>query len=276
MSKFLSAVAQTEFDSDVKQAFQSAGKLRDTVTVRNNVVGDIYKFRKMGKGMANQKASADLVTPMDVSHSLITCTLSNWNAPEYTDIFDQSEVNFDEKSELSKTIASALGRRFDQLIIDAMEASSPTLTAISHGTTGLTLAKLAQAATDLSRLGVPNDGNRFLAVSAAALADVLVDTTITSADYNTVRSMMAGEVDTFMGFKWKLIEARSEGGLKEAATIRNCWAWHRDAIGVAVGMDISTKVDWIADRTAWLCNGTMKAGACVRDVDGLIKIEVDE
>ena len=141
MSKNLSSAAQQLFDSEVKHAFQSAGSLRDTVTIRNNVVGDIYKFRKMGKGLANQKPSQADVTPMDVSHSLISCTLGNWNAPEYTDIFDQAEVNFDEKTELAQTIAGALGRRLDQLIIDALAAESSPAGTIVHGSGGMTLAK---------------------------------------------------------------------------------------------------------------------------------------
>ena len=82
MSINLSTVAQQQFDDDVKHAFQTSGSLRDTVTVRNGVIGDIYKFRKMGKGRDSQKATQADVTPMDVSHSLINCTLGNWNAPE--------------------------------------------------------------------------------------------------------------------------------------------------------------------------------------------------
>ena len=97
MSKTLSAAAQQQFDDDVKHAFQTAGSLRSTVTIRNGVVGDIYKCRKMGKGAANQKASQADVTPMGGTHSLINCTLANWNAPEYTDILDSAEVNFDEQ-----------------------------------------------------------------------------------------------------------------------------------------------------------------------------------
>jgi hypothetical protein len=77
MSKFLSAVAVTEFDSMVKQAYQGMGMLRPTVTQRNNVTADTYKFRRMGKGMANQKSTSDIVTPMNVEHELITCTLAN-------------------------------------------------------------------------------------------------------------------------------------------------------------------------------------------------------
>ena len=58
MSKTLSSVAVTEFDSMVKQAYQGMGVLKPTVTLRNNVTADTYKFRKMGKGLANQKSTA--------------------------------------------------------------------------------------------------------------------------------------------------------------------------------------------------------------------------
>ena len=128
MSKYLSSVAVTEFDSMVHQIYQADGRLRNAVTQRTGVVGDTYKFRTMGKGLANQKASQADVTPMDVTHSLVTCVLENWNAPEYTDVFDQAEVNFDEKSQLARSIALAIRRREDQLIIDALDACTPTAT----------------------------------------------------------------------------------------------------------------------------------------------------
>ncbi len=68
MSKFLTQAAVIEFDSDVKHEFQGNAGLRSAVTLRTGVVGESYKFARMGKGMANQKASQADVTPMDVDH----------------------------------------------------------------------------------------------------------------------------------------------------------------------------------------------------------------
>ena len=116
MSKNLTNAAVTEFDSEVKHEYQGMKTLRECVTTRTNVVGESYKFTRMGKGLANQKASQADVTPMDIAHDRQNANMSNWNAPEYTDIFDQAEVNFDEKTELAQTIAKAIGRREDQLI----------------------------------------------------------------------------------------------------------------------------------------------------------------
>jgi len=271
MSVNLSPVAVTQFDDDVKHAFQTAGELRDTVTVRNGVVGDIYKFRKMGKGLANQKATQADVTPMDVSHSLITCTLENWNAPEYTDIFDAAEVNFDEQRELAQTIAGALGRRVDQLIIDALGAESSPAGTISHGSAGMTVAKVVEASKYLNDKGVPS-GDRHFAVTAGGLEDLLNISTVTSSDYNSVKALMSGELNTWMGFAWHIIESRDEGGLTVSGGTTEGFAWHQSAIGLAVGIDIKTEVNYIAQKTSWLCNGVVKAGSVSRDGDGSVSV----
>jgi hypothetical protein len=274
MSINLSPVAVTEFDSMVKHAFQNASLLRDTVTVRNNVVGDTYKFRAMGKGLANQKATSADVDPMDVAHSLITATLQNWNAPEYTDIFDQAEVNFDEKQELATTIAGALGRRLDQLVIDAMDAASPT--AVGTGGTGLVATDLIDAKVELVKQGV-GSGDLYCAINAAGLAGLLADEKTTSADYQAVKALVNGEINTFAGFNVVVIEDRAgnEGGLTIATDVVSAYAYSKEAIGLAVGIDMKTSIDYVPQKTSFLCNGMLKAGAAVRDVAGLVEINYD-
>lgn len=275
MSKTLSSVAVTEFDSMVKHAYQGSSLLRPAVTVRNNVVGDTYKFRNMGKGLANQKSTSDLVTPMDVSHSFATATLSNWNAPEYTDMFDAAEVNFDEKQELASTIAQSLGRRCDQLVIDAMDAETTYAATVAEGGTNLTTAKVIDAQVALRRQGVPNS-ELFAVVNAGGLDGLLNQEEVTSSDYANVKALVNGDVDTFGGFKFIVVEDRDEGGLTVAADIVDSYFFHRSAVGLAIGIDMKTSVDWIADRTSWLCNGALKAGAVSRDGLGIVKVQYDE
>jgi len=275
MSKVLSSVAVTEFDSLVKHAYQNAGLLKGAVTVRNNVVGDTYKFRNMGKGLANQKSTSDLVTPMDITHGFATATLQNWNAPEYTDMFDAQTVNFDEKQELASTIAQSLGRRCDQLVIDAMDAETTYAGTVVEDGKNLTTEKIIEAQVALRAQGVPNS-NLYAAINAQGLGGLLNQQEITSSDYNNVKALVNGDVDTFGGFKFVVIEDRAEGGLTEAADIVDSYFFSQDAVGLAIGIDIKTDVDWIADRTSWLCNGMLKAGAVSRDGLGIVKVQYDK
>jgi len=275
MSINLSAVAVTEFDSMVKHAYANAGLLKNAVTLRNNVVGDTYKFRRMGKGLANQKASSADVTPMNVGHEFKTATLANWNAPEFTDIFDAQDVNFDEKQELASTIAGALGRRCDQLVIDAMDASTPLTTAVAAGGTNLTIAKVSDAQVELRDQGVPNT-ELFAVIEAGGLGGLLADEKATSSDYQAIKALVSGEINTLVGFQFIILETRAEGGLTEASNIVDSWFFQRPAVGLAVGIDMKTEINYVPEKTSWLTNGMLKAGSVVRDEGGLVKVQYDK
>lgn len=285
MSKFLSNAAVIEFDQEVKHQYQGQGNLRETVTNRTGVVGESYKFTRMGKGVANQKASQADVTPMDIGHDRQTATLANWNAPEYTDIFDQAEVNFDEKQELAMTIANAIRRREDQIIIDAMAAVTFAATNDEDPDTGRVFDISATRNFDLSAIrsaaGHLDDieaesSDRYIVLRAQALQKLLEDTTVTSSDYGVVKALVNGDLDSYMGFKFKKIGTRTEGGLPGAASDRVAFAYQKSAIGLAIGLDMKTTIDWVAQKTSWLANGIFKAGAVAREPQGVCKIVYDE
>lgn len=280
MSKFLSAAASEEFDTEVKHAYQGYGGISASVTTRDGVVGDTYNFRKMGKGLANKKSTSEDVTPMNISHSKPQAVLENWNAPEYTDIFDDAEVNFDEVRELAETISGAIGRREDQLIIDALDGAGAyagtVATSIGGADSNLNLAKLRRAKRLLDDKGVPNS-DRHILISALNLEALLGVTEAVSADYNTVKALVQGEIDTFMGFKFHCIEARDEDGLAiDGSDVRDGYAYHSKAVGLARGINFRTEVNYVPTKTSWLANGILKAGAVARDTDGIVKVQMDE
>jgi hypothetical protein len=272
MSQALSSVAKEEFDTEVKHAYQGMKTLRDCVKVRNNVDGDKYDFRLMGKGQATVRtgSSADVV-PMGISHAVKVATLADYEAPEYTDVYDAKTVNFDEVVELATTIAGAMGRRDDQSIINAL--GTTTATPVGNGAAALGLSALTAAAQALNKVEAPME-DRFMLIDEKGLNDLLNDSTITSADYNTVRLLQAGEIDSFMGFKFKVIgSGRAEGGLPLATTVRSGFAFHKSAVGHAVGIDMKTKVDYVAHKASWLSMGMWKAGSVAIDVEGIIPVE---
>jgi hypothetical protein len=229
----------------------------------------------MGKGLANQKASSADVVAMGVGHEFKTATLVNWNAPEFTDIFDAQDVNFDEKQELASTIAGALGRRCDQLVIDAMDASTPLTTAVAAGGTNLTIAKVNQAQVELRDQGVPNT-ELFAVIEAGGLGGLLADEKATSSDYQAVKALVSGEINSLVGFQFIILETRAEGGLTEAANVVDSWFFQRPSVGLAIGIDMKTEINYVPEKTSWLSNGMLKAGSVVRDEGGLVKVQYDK
>ena len=61
---------------------------------------------------------------MSLSYSLVTANMVNYIASEYSDVFNQSFVSFSDRTELSTAVGNAIGRRMDQVVIDAFDAAT--------------------------------------------------------------------------------------------------------------------------------------------------------
>ena len=111
-------------------------------------------------------------------------------------------------------------------------------------------------------------------INPAGLTDLLGTTQITSSDYNTVKALVQGELDTFLGFKFVTIGDRSEGGLTGGVSgaVRKVWAWHKTAVGMAEGMGIRSEINYIPEKTSWLVASMLSAGATTIDAGGIVEI----
>jgi hypothetical protein len=274
----LSTAFVTLFDAEVKQAYQGQAQLRPAVRVRSGVEGSTYKFPKIGKGVAQVRIPQTDVTPLNVTYGSVTATLSDYIAAEYSDIFMQAKVNFDERAELVKVVSGAIGRRQDQLIIDALVASSTSNTvakSIGGASTNLNLDKLLEAKKQLDAKNVPMD-NRHIFIHANNLSGLLGETKVTSSDFNSIKALVNGELNTFLGFNFHTIGDRDEGGLPVSSGDRKVYAFHRDAIGMAEGIAPKTEINYIPEKTSFLVSSMFSAGAVAIDAEGIVEITCDE
>lgn len=279
MAQGISNAFVTLFDAEVKQAYQASRALAGLVRERNGVEGSTVKFPKIGKGSATIRIPQSDVTPLNVTYSQVTATLSDYNAAEYSDIFHQAKVNFDERRELVAVVSNAIGRRMDQLILDALAASSTSLTVsndIGGTDTNLNVSKLRRAKKLLDQYNVPNEG-RVMVISAAGLEGLLGETQTTSTDYNSVQALVSGSIDTFLGFKFITLGDRAEGGLPiDGSLDRTCYAFHKDAVGLGIGMAQKTEINYVPEKTSFLVNSMFSAGSVAIDDEGIVKITCRE
>lgn len=279
MSVSLSNAFVTLFDAEVKQAYQGKAMLVPAVRQRRGVEGSSVKFPKVGKGVATPRVPQTDVTPLNVSFSTVTCTLADYNAAEYSDIFNQAKVNFDERQELVQVVASAMGRRQDQMILDALAASGTSLTvanSIGGATTNLNVAKLREAKRLMDKNNVPPEG-RHIVIHGNGLASLLSETSVTSSDFNSVKALVQGDINSFLGFTFHTLGDRSEGGLAiDGSLDRTCFAFHQMAVGYAEGIGMRTEINYIPEKTSWLVNEVFSAGAITIDAEGIVQLTCRE
>lgn len=279
MSVSLSNAFVTLFDAEVKQAYQGKAMLVGAVRQRRGVEGSTVKFPKVGTGVATPRIPQTDVTPINASFSQVTLTLGDWNAAEYSDIFSQAKVNFDERQELVQVVAAAMGRRQDQMIIDALTASSTSLTVsndIGGSDTNLNVAKLREAKRLLDKNNV-DPGDRHIVIHANSLASLLSETAVTSSDFNSVKALVQGDINTFLGFTFHVMGDRTEGGLAiDGSNDRTVWAFHKTAVGYGEGIGMRTEINYVPEKTSWLVNEVFSAGAIAIDAAGIVQITCRE
>lgn len=276
------AVAVELFDNEVKQAYQKMEcDLEKACRIRRNVEGKTYKFRKIGKGQATQRsAPAQDAVPMNVSHSLVSVTLEEWEANDYSDMFKQAKINFDEVTELAQVIVGALNRRKDQTAIDALDAMSPATghtVSVSEGATdsNLNLAKVLRAKAIHDRKEV-DESERYAIAHTNQKEALLAEEKATSADYGEKR-LENGQIVNWLGYNWIWVGDRDEGGLDiDGSNVRNVYFCHKMALGMALGIDVQSTVDWVSHKKSYLVSGEFLGNSVVIDNLGIVKVFCDE
>ena len=234
---------------------QKGSRLRNTVRTES-VKGTSAFFDRLGATAAVPRTTRHGNTPLvDTPHSRRRVSLAPY---EWADLIDQSDkvrMLIEPTSDYATNAANAMGRTMDDVIIAAASGLAYTgvdgsgtqaiTLQIAAAATNLTLTKLLAAKEALDE-GEVEDDDRFIVVSPKMLTSLLGTTEVKSADYNTVKALVQGQVDTFLGFKF----IRSNR-LAANATANGhlALAYHRRGLLLAIGEDIVTEIGPRADKS---------------------------
>jgi hypothetical protein len=263
-----------QFEREVHESYQRQGsKLRNTVRTIGNVNGSTAVFQKVGTGTASTKSTHGMVPVMNLTHSSIEVTLSDYYAGDWVDRLDELKVNIDERQVIANAGAYALGRKTDELIINALATASTNT--ISDDNTGLTKAKVLEAFETFGDNDVPDDGQRFGVVGWKQWSELLAIEEFVNADYigdEALPYTTATQAKMWLGTIWV-----PHSGLPiDGSDIRSCFFFHKTAIGHAASSDVQTDITWHGDRAAHFVNNMMSQGAGLIDEAGIVTIDCDE
>lgn len=257
----------SQFADEIHQAFQQTeSKLQGAVRAHRNVVGSTYNFPKLGKFTANTKARNADVTGLEPDHSQVLATLADSNAPIYLDKLDQIKTNVSLREEYVKGTVAAINRKVDQTIVTAALSGSNVVPTTAGG---WTYAKHLEAVKLLNKADV-DESDRFIAVGASQIMEMLNEIKVISSDYTAgLVPVLSGQIGNLMGFK---VIVLSDDVLPIATNVQTAFYFNKKAIGIAVGQDPTTEVNYIAQKASWLVNTMVSLGAVLIDGAGVVEM----
>jgi len=279
-----------QYSANVSMLAQQTGsKLRSAVDVET-VRGKNAFFDQVGVTAAQLKTSRHSDTPqIDTPHSRRRVSLATYEWGDLVDDADKVRALIDPTSTYARAAAAAMNRSIDDVIITAMNASASTgvaggtstalpssqKTATSDQSDGLSIAKLRSAKYILDNNDVDPSLKRYVVCGPKQIQDLLALTEVTSSDYNVVKALATGTVDSFLGFQF-ITSTR----LNLDATYtsdRLVFAFTEDAIKLAIGKDVTAKISERADKSySTQVYYSMDLGATRMEEEKVVQIPCNE
>ena len=284
----------TQFDSNWKHLVQQKNsKLKEYVTL-DSIGGKEKSYNQLDATSMTQITDRSRDTRItDQAMAKRWIRPLNYDCAKLVDEFDEQflgEVVLP-TSPIIQSHAAAYARTCDKIIIDALGGTAYTGTTGTTATvlpagqkiavgyvesgavanSGLTIAKLRAAKFLFDSNEVDEEEERIMVVSAKQLQDLLRDDKITSADFNSVRALVDGTLNTFMGFKFR----RSQQ-LPLAVDIRSCFAYVKSGI-ILAERGLKTMMDVRPDLSHSLQIRSVASLAAVRmEEKKVVEIACDE
>ena len=249
MSTQITTAFSQQFSANVQLLSQQTGSILRGGVSEEAVTGEKAFFDQVGAAAAVKRTSRHQDTPMvETPHSRRMVTMDSYEWADLIDDADKVRMLIDPTSTYARAAAAAMGRAMDDAIIEAATGTAKTgksggtsttmLAAhqIANGSADLTLAKLIEAKKTLDLASVDPSIPRHIAVGPDQIEALLNSTTVTSSDFNTIKALVQGEINTFLGFQFHVSTRLAKSG-----NIRTCFAWAEDGIKLAVGKDVMSR-----------------------------------
>ena len=265
MSNQITTAFVKQFGSEVEMLVQQKGsRLRRAVRVESGIRGKAEFFDQIGATEAQETTSRHADSPLiETPHERRMVTMKNIEWGDLIDDFDKVQTLIDPTNPYTQNAGWAVGRKVDDTIIAAMFATAKTgeegtvdvtfpgantIDADFDGDAtaeGLTVAKLREARKRLLAAEALMDGeSAFIAVTAKQLDDLLGTTEVTSSDFNSVRALVNGEINQFLGFEFIRIERL----LATADPFRRVPVWVKNGMLLGVGIEPKSRIAERSDK----------------------------
>jgi hypothetical protein len=266
VSIFITTAFVEQYKGNVAHLAQQKGSRLRMGVESESVVGKTAYFEQIGQVAAQIRTTRHSDTPrMDTPHARRRVALVDYDWADLVDQEDKVRMLIDPASQYAQAAAWAMGRAMDDALIVAATAVASTgvdgstqtpydttMTipvtvkdpAAAGGNWGLNVQKLLAAKEMLDSHDVDADEERYIALPARQVTSILSTTKTTSADYNTVKALVEGKIDTFCGFKF----IRTQRTLLDGSANDNVLYWAKSGLKLGIGKDASARISERADK----------------------------
>ena len=236
---------------------QKSSRTTDSVMVDMDFTGEAKYYDQLGQTATVTRTSRNQTTPIiDASWDKRKLVATDYLHNFVVDKVDRLSMAIDPNTGLVKSQAMAFARTKDKITYDALLGTAysgkagTTANSISQTVTaasGLTVDKILEVkqTLDLSNVDDPMEDPRYMIVTSYEITDLLNTTEVKSSDYDTVKALAAGQIDSFCGFKFIVLPPTSvtNGIVTRTTGVNYCVAYVKSGLMFGMKSDLQTRID---------------------------------
>lgn len=279
MSTQITTAFVKQFSSEVTHLSQQKGSRMQDKVRREAQNGKSAFYDRLGKAEAVEKTTRHSDTPqIDSEHSRRRVTLTDYVWADLIDKEDRRRLLMDPAGPYAQAAAWSLGRKKDVKLISAANGSawggeegstevtlpnSQKLQAFDGGGfSNANVAWLRGIKKKFDSNDVDESIRRYGAITSSQLESLLGEEEVTSADFNSIRALVMGEINTYMGFEFLRTElldtqvdalsaSTTTGAVGSGTSVvghRRCVFWAMDGLLLATADDVETRIEERSDK----------------------------
>lgn len=265
-----------QYDTRVNHLLQSEGfLLRGTTSPPVQVTGNELQFFFIGRGEATEMSQAiEMITPANLDKTTLKVTMADYQFAEFVRHGEPERITVEFRSAIQEAGSMALGRKFDRIILQAMDNEDTGIETIGDGTAALSPIDVSTGKAKINALGMMKMNDFYLPVPSMSWEQLKLYKVFNNSDYTGPDLSFKNNTEAKTWNNVNFFQLPDEAFTSPSAGVVDTYLWNKRTIGFGSNYAIKTNITYENLYTAWLYNSTMSGAAKVLQTGGVKRLRM--
>lgn len=269
----------TQYDQRVRYLLQNEGfLLRGTTDAPVEVKGNTLEFFFMGTSEAQPFGpTPERGKAANLGKTTKTVDMTDWQFYEEVRHGEPEKISPEYRSKIQGAGSMALGRKFDRIIMEAMDGEAGNIATIGDGSAAISPIQLSTGVAAINSVGMMSMNEFFMPVPAISWEQLKLYKVFNNRDYTAEQLLFKGKTHAVNWNGIWVFQAPNNMFTSAGAGMVDTYLWNKATVGFGSNYAMKSVITYENLITAWVYNTVMSGAAKVLQTDGVkrARIKID-
>lgn len=266
-----------QYDQRVRHLLQSEGfLLRGTTDAPVSVKGNTLEFFFIGRAEAQPFGpTPERGKAANLGKTIKTVDMTDWQFYEEVRHGEPEKISPEYRSKIQQAGSMAMGRKFDRIIVEAMDGEAGNITTIGDGSVAITPIQISTGKAQINSLGMMSQNEFFMPVPSISWEQLKLYKIFNNRDYTAEQLLFKGKTEAALWNGVWVFQAPDEMFTSPGGNMVDTYLWNKANVGFGSNFDMQSRITYENLITAWVYNTVMSGAAKVLQPAGVKRVRIN-